>query len=78
MSRKPSSYHLFVFVHGFQASSVDMSHFKKALMRLVPEAVCLLSRANEGKTDLNIEQLGFNLATEVKQYITCYMQLKRK
>lgn len=32
------------------------------------------SKANEGKTDQSIEELGLNLANEVKEYINTHMR----
>lgn len=66
--------HLFVFVHGFQASSLDMRMIKNQVSLSLPNAMCYCSCANEEMTDRNIEEMGLNLANEVKKYITdwCY------
>ena len=65
-------YHLFVFVHGFQASSLDMRQFRNHLQILLPKAMFLVSQANERDTDSRIEELGVKLAQEVKDYIINY------
>ncbi len=61
--------HLFVLVHGFQASSNDMRTIKNHLALLHPEAVFLCSSGNESKTDGDISEMGRNLAEEVRHYI---------
>ena len=66
-------YHLFVFVHGFQASSRDMKSFQNHLHVLLPNAQFLTSSSNESDTDLCIEVLGTNLAQEVKQHVYNYL-----
>lgn len=45
-----------------------MRNFKNHLLTLNPQIVCLLSKSNEGKTDQGIEQLGLNLAMEIKGF----------
>lgn len=67
------SSHLFVFVHGFQASGQDMQLFKNHLHSKLPDALFLISRSNERLTDQSIDKLGLNLAKEVKNYITLYL-----
>jgi triacylglycerol esterase/lipase EstA (alpha/beta hydrolase family) len=62
--------HLFVLVHGFQASARDMQLFKTNLFELLPKAQFLVSRSNEGKTDKSIEILGHNLAKEILTYVS--------
>ena len=59
---KHKQYHLFVFVHGFQASSHDMKSFRNHLQILLPNAMFLVSQANERDTDSRIEELGQKLA----------------
>lgn len=67
--------HLFVFVHGFQASSFDMRAMKNQVASLnLPRVLCLCSSSNEELTEGSIEIMGINLAKEVKKYIKdwCY------
>ena len=49
--KNQQSVHLFVFVHGFQATSLDMLLLKANLLKLLPDSVVMLSCANEKKTD---------------------------
>ena len=65
--------HLFVFVHGFQASGIDMQVFKNHLQSQVPDALYLISKSNEKLTDSSIETLGLNLAEEIKQFVSMYL-----
>lgn len=60
---------LFVFVHGFQATSLDMRTLKNQVQLLMPHALCLSSSANEDATDGDIAEMGVRLANEVKKYI---------
>ncbi len=66
---KQRSCHLFVFVHGFQANAIDMSAFRNLVWKLLPNVSCLISRSNEANTDTSIQQMGLNLANEVKQFL---------
>jgi hypothetical protein len=65
--------HLFVFVHGFQATANDMQIFKNHLQAQVPDALYLISKSNEKLTDSSIETLGLNLAEEIKQFVFMYL-----
>lgn len=66
-------HHLFVFVHGFQASSADMRTFRNHLQIVLPDAMFLVSAANERDTDSKIEVLGVKLADEVQEFIFTYL-----
>lgn len=58
--------HLFVLVHGFQATHIDMQEIKNHIAVVVPNSVFLCSESNEGsKTEGWIVSLGKNLAEEV-------------
>ena len=58
--------HLFVLVHGFQATHIDMQEIKNHIAMVVPNSVFLCSSSNEGKkTNGSIETMGKNLAEEV-------------
>ena len=61
--------HLFVLVHGFQGTSFDMRLLKDNLSLLHPNALFLCSSCNEDCTDGDINEMGKNLAYEVKGYI---------
>jgi len=67
------SFHLFVFVHGFQASSLDMRAFRNHLQVLLPNAMFLVSQTNEKDTDSRIEELGSKLAEEVQEFVFTYL-----
>jgi hypothetical protein len=60
---------LFVFVHGFQASSFDMRALKNYVSLLLPGVYTLCSTANEDLTEGSIEDMGNNLASEVIKFI---------
>jgi len=47
--------HLLVFVHGFQASSIDMRAVKNQISLAMPKAMCFCSQANEDSTEGSIE-----------------------
>lgn len=72
-TRNRNSSHLFVFVHGFQATGNDMQQFKNHLHTILPNALFLIARSNEGLTDQSITKLGLNLANEVKQFVNQYL-----
>ena len=65
--------HLFVLVHGYQATGNDMQIFKNHLQAQVPDALYLISRSNEKLTESSIETLGLNLADEIKQFVSMYL-----
>lgn len=71
-------FHLFVFVHGFQASSLDLRTFKNIASAYMPNALFLCSKTNEDNTEGSIEQMGLNLANEVSKYINEQCKLKSK
>lgn len=64
--------HLFVLVHGFQASSIDMKLLKNSISTVHPEAIFLLSKKNENETEGDIEEMGVRLAAEVEEFIEQY------
>lgn len=61
--------HLFVLVHGFQGTSFDMRLLKDNLSLMHPNALFLCSSSNEDCTDGDINEMGKNLAHEVKGFI---------
>lgn len=61
--------HVFVLVHGYQGNVWDMRLFKNRLLFMFPNALCLLSSSNEGKTEGAIDEMGRRLATEVDDFI---------
>lgn len=75
-SRKVHGIHLIVFVHGFQASGLDMMIFKNHVQLYNPKVICYSSTANEDATEGSIEQMGKNLAKEIKKYIREYCYAK--
>jgi len=72
--KNQKSCHLIVFVHGFQATSVDLAKFRNFVWKLLPLVSCLISKSNEADTHASIEQLGLNLATEVKLHLHRYFE----
>lgn len=63
---------MFVLVHGFQGSSIDMKLLKNSISMVHPEAIFLLSKSNESQTEGNIEEMGVRLAAEVEEFIDQY------
>jgi len=61
--------HLFILVHGFQGTSFDMRLLKDNLSLLHPNALFLCSSSNEDCTDGDINEMGKNLAFEIKSFI---------
>ena len=61
--------HLFVLVHGFQASSNDLRLFRNVIDMYATDAQYLLSCANERDTEVDIFTMGKRLADEVLHYI---------
>lgn len=64
--------HLFVMVHGFQGNRNDLRLMKNEISLQHPDAVILLSKANEDKTEGDFTEMGERLASEVKQYILSF------
>jgi len=61
--------HLFVLVHGFQATHIDMQEIKNHIAMVVPNSVFLCSCSNEGKkTNDDIEGMGENLSEEIYDF----------
>ena len=46
-----------------------MSAFRNLIWKLLPNVSCLISRSNEANTDSSIQQMGLNLANEVKKFL---------
>lgn len=46
-----------------------MRSFRNSLQMLLPNAMFLVSQANEKNTDARIEDLGLKLAAEVQEFI---------
>jgi hypothetical protein len=61
--------HLFVLVHGFQGNSFDMRLFKNNLALVYPDAIFLMSNANEDNTDGDMNEMGIRLSQEVVNFI---------
>lgn len=61
--------HIFIFAHGFQGNSFDMRLFKNTLSILYPDYLFLSSISNEDNTEKDIDELGKNLALEVKNFV---------
>lgn len=61
--------HLFVLVHGFQGNSFDMRLFKNNLAVVYPDAIFLMSNANEDNTDGDMNEMGIRLSQEVVNFV---------
>jgi hypothetical protein len=61
--------HLFVLQHGYQGSSWDMRTIKNRLSLLMPDALFLSPKSNEGKTEGDIREMGQRLAAEISEFI---------
>jgi len=61
--------HVFVLVHGFQGQAFDMRLVKNNISLLFPRAMYLCSTANEKDTEADIDEMGNNLAKEVKAFV---------
>ncbi|CAG9336161.1 unnamed protein product [Blepharisma stoltei] len=61
--------HLFILVHGFMGSYYDMKIIKDTLSLFLPNSSFFSSRANEGKTEGSIFDMGYQLAMEVKSIL---------
>lgn len=53
---------LIVFCHGFQASSYDMRIIERGIKEALPLAELLVSSANQGDTETDINDMGRKLA----------------
>ena len=67
-STRPSK-HLFILVHGFQGTSLDLRLFKNHLSFLRPHYLFLCSSCNQDNTDGDIRSMGQRLSHEIKAYI---------
>jgi len=61
--------HVFVLVHGFQGNSFDMRLMKNNIALLYPKALYLCSSSNEEDTEGDLQQMGENLADEVRRFV---------
>ena len=61
--------HVWVLCHGYQGNSWDLRSFKNQLSLLFPEALVLLSAANESHTEDDIGLMGQRLALEVSALV---------
>jgi hypothetical protein len=64
-----TDYHLIVFVHGFQANSLDLRCISNQVSLIKSNTMLLCSTRNELKTDGDIEKMGKRLAREVFEYL---------
>ena len=68
--KKCSELHLIVLVHGYQGSPQDMQILRNEISQLFPYTAFLISVSNENKTDSSIEELGNNLALELRVFLS--------
>lgn len=61
--------HLVILVHGYHASHFDMRVYQNFLAKIIPHSIFLISKANENMTKKRIEQMGVDLAEEIKAHI---------
>lgn len=69
MGATPDRPHLIVFVHGFLGNSYDLRLMRNHLAILFPHFDFFMSTANEEATLDSIEDMGHNLAEEVRNHI---------
>eukprot|EP00826_Nyctotherus_ovalis_P046944 TRINITY_DN5345_c0_g2_i2.p1 TRINITY_DN5345_c0_g2~~TRINITY_DN5345_c0_g2_i2.p1 ORF type:complete len:520 (-),score=95.69 TRINITY_DN5345_c0_g2_i2:50-1609(-) len=60
---------LFIFVHGFQATSLNMRTMKNVMLLRFPEIQTLCASSNDEDTEGNIETMAGNLANEISTHI---------
>lgn len=60
---------LLILIHGFRGSSQDMLLIKGCLIQSYPDMFVLNSQKNENLSDCSIETQGYNLATEILNYV---------
>jgi triacylglycerol esterase/lipase EstA (alpha/beta hydrolase family) len=68
-----SGAHLYVLVHGFQGSSLDMQHIRNYIFLYDTNALVMNSMNNEEMTTEDIWEMGMRLATEITQYVEEYV-----
>lgn len=73
----PPQLHVFVLVHGFQASHKDFALVKNFLLARDEPTEVLLSVVNEGRTNNNLETLGTRLAVEVSEFLNNRLSSQR-
>lgn len=61
--------HLFVLVHGFHGKSLDLRLVKHAIMTYSTLATVLCASANETHAEIDVMEMGRNLAEEVRRYV---------
>ncbi len=65
--------HLLFLVHGYQGSSFDLTFFKDCLMFLAEENLKIIcSTVNDSDSSRCIDELGLNLANEIKEIVKIY------
>ena len=69
------SRHLIVLVHGYLGSYIDVKMLQDTISNIYPKGLFLLSRANEGRTDGCILEMGARLADEIKDFIRSYSSI---
>ena len=60
---------LFIFVHGFKGSALDMQIMKNVMTLRFPGIQTLCSSSNEQNTEGDIEEMGIRLAKEINNFI---------
>jgi triacylglycerol esterase/lipase EstA (alpha/beta hydrolase family) len=63
------SRHLIILVHGYLGSYIDVKMLQDTISNVYPKGLFLLSRANEGTTDISITEMGVRLADEIKSFM---------
>lgn len=65
---------LVVLFHGFQGSSYDMLLIKRWILKQLPDAYFLISKANEDNTQGDIGKMGKKAADQIQNFISNYME----
>ncbi len=71
-SPPPPRPHLIVFQHGYCGTARDMNLLSNWIQIFVPKAHVFCPKANEGKLNVSLEEMGSYLADEVVGYIKYY------
>jgi esterase/lipase len=74
---RQSKPHLIILVHGYQGSRYDMRVYQNFLVKILPECVAYSSQANEDMEGKTIQDMGKDLAEEVKNLCKIYQNYSK-
>jgi hypothetical protein len=61
--------HLYILVHGYEASQIDVYELKNHIALTVPNSIFLCSQSNSNKESDDIDDMGFRLAEEIHDFM---------